>query len=340
MDNIDTFGKWFLEFEKRNECCLGLVGIYDENKTLEPRLYHHARYDAVSALLSYLDELDLIEPARHLPKIPYRSEPGLPRQLFSFFIYLITSFTRLSPRKVRVTVKGWPRQPVKMEQARIAWRIFDEGQSKMISELAEQNKSNINSYLLSKLIYHLDPIWVNKNSKICVGIPISLHKDIKVGLAPVNKFSVVDIWLDESTTAKVINQLINEKLKRNKHYVNWTSYNLPRYIGTWFYDYMMIMIGYYQQRNILFSNLGSWSNESGNAVFLIPPVFHYNPVSVGVLSWGNKISIALQVHPHMDLNAGILEDMMDDWSTDLISKDNIHHWASSRTTGNLNFINK
>lgn len=338
MENIYTVGKWFQEFEKRNECCHGITGIYDNNKNLETRIYPHTVYDAMSVLLSYLEELDFADPSAHLPRIPTRPVPGLPVQIFSLLGYLVTSLLRPSPRMLRMKATGWPREPVNVEKARIAWRVIGEEQSRLITEYTKAHKININSYMLSKLIINLGPIWVNEKRKIAVAIPVSLHNDISVCAGPTNRFSLIDIQVDELTKPEAIGKQIDGRLKRNDHFSNWCCYNGPRYLGTWLYDFVNSMMGHARSGKIMFSNLGSWSVTSSNAVFMIAPAFHFIPVSVTIMSWGKKFSLAIQIHPHVDLNADELENIMDRWSSDLIESGDIRYWSSSRTVGKLNFI--
>jgi len=333
MDNVDPVGIWFQEFEKRHECSDIIVGIYQDDKSLETRLYPHARYDGVSILLSYLAELDLADPDAHLPCIPRRSFPGFARKLKSLIVYLVSMYTRAPSRKMKTAPMKWPVNPVKVEKARTAWRIFDEVHSNVIVEKA---RGDVNSYILSKLIPHTGHIWAKQNRKISVCIPVSLHNTLAVGQAPFNMSSLVAINLDESTTGEEINRKIKCELTRNMHLGAWLSLHVSRYVGPWYFDYVLTNGGNLLTHSLIYSNLGRWSPQSKNAVFFIPPVNHSNPVCTGILSWGNKISIAIQTHPHMKLASNTLEDMVDNWSANLIENDNIHYWASSRTTDDLN----
>jgi hypothetical protein len=337
VDNIDTVGHWFERIEKLNENCSVITGIYNEAKNLDTRLYPHARYDGVSILLEYLNELGVKDLAQHLPRTPERPEPGLFRQLTAFFVYAAGSYIRPWPRKIRLHTCNLPIQPVKAEKNRMAWRIFSQDQSMQIMNTAKQSGGNLNSYFLGRLIPHLEPIWADKRRKISVGIPVSLREKLALGQSPHNRVSVIDIWLDETSTPQDITGQIQNALKRNRHFASWISLNLPRYIGKWFYDYVLTIWGYNQRRNLIYSNLGDWSAASSSAVFFIPPVFVYSPVSIGVMTWGEKISLAIQVHPHVEMGQDKLEEIMDSWSKDLLSENNFSYWASSRTIDNPAF---
>ncbi|MGY8816038.1 MAG: hypothetical protein ACKVHQ_15200 [Gammaproteobacteria bacterium] len=340
LNNIDTFGQWFVEFEKRNENCDGIAGIYNEKKQLETRLYPHARYDAVSILMDCLKELGVKDLVQHLGNIPIRPGPGIIKQIAAFIIYSISSTVRPAPRKAKMHTSGWPKQPLKVEKNRIAWRIFEKDQSNNISAIAKKTGGNINSYLIAGFIQHLSSIWVDKKQKISIGIPVSLYEKLTPGQPPCNRFAITDIQVDESVTSETIKQMINSNLASNKHYANWISYNLPKYLGAWVFKYFLLTTGHYQKRNMIFSNLGDWSRSLDNGIFLIPPVFHYNPISVAVLTWGGKLSIAIQVHPHLNIDSHKLEKIMDDWTNELSNEESVSYWASSRTINNLNIKNK
>jgi hypothetical protein len=339
-NNIDTFGQWFVEYEKRNECCDGIAGTYDKNKNLEIRLYPHARYDGYSALMEHIGELNKKVVEQHLLNTACRNPPKISRQLLLFFKFLATLPFRPRPRKMKMKAAGWPKQPNKVKKERIAWRIFDIDESKKILKFSKENKTTLNSYLLANIIQHLDPIWVNKKRNISIGIPISLHANLGSIQIPRNRFSIIDIWLNESNTHTEINRQIKSNLRRGMHFAAWFSYNLPQYIGSWFYSYFLLTADMFQSRNILYTYLGNWDAMSGTGLFTIPPVIYYIPISVSAINWEGKLAITLQLHPHIDITNDGIETIIESWARDLLRDDSVRYWASSSATKELNIRRK
>jgi len=340
LNEIDTVGRWFIEFEKRNECCDGIFGIYDSNNCRpQIRLYPHARYDGYSVMNEYLRELGEKDLPDHLKNTTSRKMPSLYKQVIIFFKFLTTLPLRPHSRKMKLKINGWPKNPLATKRERIAWRIFDKSDSERILAFSKKNNSTLNSYLIAKLINNINPIWANKKNKIIAGVTVSLHKNLGFGPIPSNKFSTIDIWLDESTSPYDINLKIKNNLKRRMHIASWIGYHLPKYIGSWFYGYFLLMIKYVQNRNIVFTNVGKWKANSRKSIFLIPPVFHHNPISIGVITWEEKLSIAIQFHPHLEIDLDSIEDIIENWSKELLCKDAIQYIESSRNINNLSIIN-
>lgn len=331
MDKIDTFGKWFLVFKDRNECCDGIIGVYNRDGHLQTRLYPHARYDGYSILNEYLAESGhtgvFQEPT---------NTPGRLRQLKAFVAYLVTLPLRPPFRRLRLLSRGWPTSPLVVTKDRIAWRIFSEADTQTIAAGAKQDKVTLNASLIAGLMKHLGPLWADNSGSIVTGLTVSLHKMVGIDKVPRNRFSIIDIRLDESVTAEEVNRRIHQSLRHDRHLASWVSYHLPDYLGDWFYRYFLLTINWFQNRNIVFTNVGEWSAGNGHALFLIPPVFHYNPVSVGMIIWEGKLAISIQVHPHVDVSNVEIETIMDNWSSELMRADHIHFRESSATVSDLN----
>jgi hypothetical protein len=331
LDKIDTFGKWFLVFKNRNECCDGIFGVYDRNGQLETRLYPHARYDGYSVMNEYLAESGVNGVFR-----PPGNSPGISRQLKAFLAYLAGLPFRPKSRRLRLHTRGWPVSPFPVAKDRIAWRIFSEADTQKITSIAKLNQVPLNALLIAGLVPQLRPLWVDDTGSIVAGVTVSLHKMVGIDRVPRNRFSIIDITLDDSIAPVEINRRIHKALRRDRHLASWISYHLPDYLGDWFYQYFLLTIAWFQNRNIVFTNVGEWSAGNNKVLFLIPPVFHYNPVSVGIIVWEGKLSIALQVHPHVDASTGRIESIMDNWSRALLSVDNIDYCESSATVSDLN----
>jgi len=331
LDKIDTFGKWFLVFKNRNECCDGIFGVYDKSGHLETRLYPHARYDGYSVMNEYLAESGVTGVFREPG-----NTPGLFRQLKAFTAYLVSMPFRPQSRRLRLLYRGWPTSPLTVAKDRIAWRIFSEADTQKIAACAKQDKVTLNASLIAGLIKHLDPLWADNTGSIVAGVTVSLHKMVGIDKVPRNRFSIIDIRLDESVAADEINRRIHKALRHDRHLASWLSYHLPDYLGAWFYRYFLLTIGWFQNRNVVFTNVGEWSAENGHALFLIPPVFHYNPVSVGIIIWEGKLSLAIQVHPHVAVSNAQIETIMDNWSSELMRVDDIRFRESSAMVSDLN----
>ena len=331
MDKIDTFGKWFLVFRDRNECCDGIFGVYDSTGRLETRLYPHARYDGYSVMNEYLAESGVSGELRK----PGHA-PGMARQLKAFVAYLVALPFRPRSRRLRLHTRGWPSAPIAVSNDRIAWRIFSAEDTQKITAAAKQDKVPLNALLIAGLVRHLGPLWTDHSGSIVAGVTVSLHKMVGIDSVPRNRFSIIDIQVDESVTTAEINRRIKRTLRRDRHLASWLSYHLPDYLGDWFYQYFLLTIAWFQNRNIVFTNVGEWSAGNGHALFLIPPVFHYNPVSVGIIIWEGKLSLAIQVHPHVQVSKEQIETIMDNWSRALLSVDAIRFHESSATVSDLN----
>ncbi len=331
MDKIDTFGKWFLVFKDRNECSDGIFGVYDRDGNLETRLYPHARYDGYSVMNEYLAEFAVSGIFRGVG-----NQPGRYRLLKAFMAYLVSLPFRPRSRRLRLHTRGWPSSPLQVDRDRIAWRIFSEADTQKIAGYAKQDKVILNSLLIGGLVKHLGPLWADNIGSIVAGVTVSLHKMVGIDKVPRNRFSIIDVPLDESVAPDEINRRIHQSLRRDRHLASWVSYHLPEYLGAWFYQYFLLTIAWFQNRNVVFTNVGEWSAANGQALFLIPPVFHYNPVSVGIIVWEDKLAISIQVHPHVDVSNDQIEMIMDHWSSELMRTDNIRFRESSTTVSDLN----
>jgi hypothetical protein len=256
-----------------------------------------------------------------LPKLPQIKHPAPPswRWLVKFLPKALKPRRKISWGKLGNGAKG---QSSRSEPPpALAWHVFDEHTTTQVRRVCRKNGFTVNSFLVKHLTKAIRPSLQDEASVVPWGLPINVRGKILRDRDTANYATYVSINVASFETVHDIHKQIYGAMGRGEHWANWHTYALsnplPRFIKKWLVKKHLAM----SQWNVgSFSNLGDWDAEKniqqhecdGSWVFT-PPVFHFQHLGAGCVTFQNKLSIAIQAHPELTIDPAVTREWVANW---------------------------
>lgn len=197
----------------------------------------------------------------------------------------------------------------------VATICFSEKSTNQLLSWAKKNKISLNSLLLWSLDSTTRTLLLTDNQTRAWLIPVNMRGGIPISNPSFNYTASLNLRLKNNLSVAEFDQYIKQLYAQGQQWGSWLYSNFSQYLpASWvkrlFKNYKSCWLG-------VFSNLGSWSdsntqedisaqNSSSNNAFTaaesvhwgaISPSTPFNPVAVVALTWNNKLTLTLRVHP-------------------------------------------
>lgn len=175
---------------------------------------------------------------------------------------------------------------------------FDKDMTEQLLQSAKSKSVSINSLLLWSLDRIARESLLSNNELRAWLIPVNMRGGLKIENPSFNYTASLNLRLNKKSDLKSIDRQIKKLYSQGQQWGAWLYSNFNRYFPQWciqllFKKYKSCWLG-------VFSNLGSWSSaeDSQNIQWsIISPATPYNPIASEVLTWNNKLTLSLRIHP-------------------------------------------
>ncbi len=282
---------------------------------------HHANNDGVGAITKILEKEG--HQVTEQPQI--RARP--PLSLFSKLKLLkefidLTKSVDLKWKKKRRDTRGIPET--------FCLCLLTPKQTQDLHHRAEQEKVSLNSWLLFNLDAACNDLILSSNSERKWISPINMRAD-KEKVYSNQSASIIVNFLKKNSIANSPRNLhteIKSYLSRNLHWGSYLYSNMAMFIGK--RGTLKVADRIKEVGTGVFSNLGSWPsqgiqiNKSASKLYnrraVIAPATQILPIATTAWQWGERLSLSLQLHPSLNLEAQYSLELLRKW-TELIGLD-------------------
>ena len=175
----------------------------------------------------------------------------------------------------------------------------------MLIYFVNKNKISENAYILSIVNNLLLPKLKHQEGEGKWLIPINMRGNISRQNEKQNISSGIYISTPNQVTPSIIKEKIKTGFQNKEHWINWWTFHVSLLLSKKF----MAKISLKSSQNSFFygsfTNMGRWNHEQfvdSNKIkdlyfYVAPPGTPNYPIGLGAMTWFNKLSLTLKVHP-------------------------------------------
>jgi len=203
----------------------------------------------------------------------------------------------------------------------VAWHLFEETETNQIRRACRKGGVTVNSFLLKHLTKAVRPFLQDQASVVPWMVPVNLRGKVKRDRDTANFSSYVGVKVCSYETVHDIHQKIYAALGRGEHWANWYGYESGRLLGKGLKK-NLITSGRAMPEWYLggFSNLGDWDADKKIAAsdceggwLFTPPVLRIQLVGAGCVTFQNRLSLTIQVHPELTTDPAVPQAWVNNW---------------------------
>lgn len=316
MKPFDPIKPWFVSAEETGEYIGIRFGRVPPGKT-EPEwiFLPHKEVDGIGGLADILRRK-----GAQLPRLPQIKHPAAP----SRFAVLKTLPKFLTPqnklkwgpieRATRVSTNSEP-------PSAVAWHVFDESSTTQIRRVCRKACITVNSFLLKHLTKAIRPFLEDQSSVVPWMVPVNLRGKVNRERDIDNHSSYVSVNVRPYDTVHDVHRKTYAALEDGDHWANWYAYESSRFLSAGMRRYLIRTEKYMAQWHIgAFSNLGDWDSEKkitqsdclGGWLFC-PPVLRCQHLGTGCVTFQNRLSLLIQVHPELTTSSAVPKAWIQNW---------------------------
>jgi NRPS condensation-like uncharacterized protein len=203
----------------------------------------------------------------------------------------------------------------------VAWHVFDEAATTQIRRVCRKGTFTVNSFLLKHLTKAIRPSLRYESSDVPWMVPINLRGKVERERDTDNFTSYVGVRLCSFDTVHDVHRKIYAALGRGEHWANWYSYEAARPLSGPMRKYLLNKELAMSQWNLgSFSNLGDWDSdktmtqsECEGAWLFAPPVLRSQKVGAGCVTFQNRLTLTIQVHPELSSKPEVPRGWIQNW---------------------------
>jgi hypothetical protein len=203
----------------------------------------------------------------------------------------------------------------------VAWHVFDEPTTLRTRQACRKSGITLNSFLLDKLTKAIRPHLDDPDSMVPWMIPVNLRGKVVRERDTANYSSYISVKIRPREKVQDIHRNIYAALERGEHWANWYSYKLGRFATHGIKKFLIARELAISQWNLGgFSNLGDWDPEKKitqpeclGAWLFCPPVLRFQRIGAGCLTFQNRLSLLIHVHPELTTDSAIPNAWMQNW---------------------------
>jgi hypothetical protein len=203
----------------------------------------------------------------------------------------------------------------------IAWHIFEETETIQIRRACRKGGVTVNSFLLKHLTKAVRSFLQDESSVVPWMVPVNLRGKVTRDRDTANFSSYIGVKVCSYETVQDIHHKIYQALARGEHWANWYAYDSGKFLGKGLKKHL-ITTGRCMPEWYLggFSNLGDWDAEKkitesacAGAWIFSPPVLRCQAVGAGCVTFQNRLSLAIQLHPELATDPALPRSWMHNW---------------------------
>lgn len=312
----DAIASWFRAAEDIGEFIGIRFGRLPAGAT-EPEwtFLRHTDYDGIGGFAELLRSR-----GANIDRLPQIKHPVSPS-----WLSLLRELPKfLQPRKrvkwalppTDYTADGNPKPP-----PAVAWHVFDETSTVQIRRACRKSGVTVNSFLLKHLTKAIRPFLADQSSVVPWMIPINVRGKVNRKRDTSGHTSYVGVKVRSYETARDVHRNIYDALGRGEHWANWRMYLMGRFM-TASMRRLVVASGWGTSQYLIgsFSNLGDWDPEcqitqpdcQGPWVFT-PLSFRCLHIAAGCVTFQNRLSLAIQVHPCVTSEPAVPQTWIHNW---------------------------
>ena len=310
-------GRWFASAEEAGE----FVGIRFgriAGAATEPewQYFSHAYFDGIGAFAEILRKDGAI-----LPTLPQISHP----RTASVLPLIRVLREHFGPReRLRWReMAGSPSEPSSPSAAprACAWHLFDRETTERLRSACRAMEVTVGSLLLQHLAAAIAPSLENPMAEQSWIVPVNLRGQLQHPREVDNHVSYVSVPVAPDQSARDVHRSIYARLDAGEHWGHWLSVELTKFGGAPLRRKLLAWDQFTSQCNLgAFSNLGVWQSDrpvfspGGDEAWLFaPPVLPCSLVGAGCVTFGNRLSLLIQVHATLTTDAAIPAEWIRNW---------------------------
>jgi hypothetical protein len=275
----------------------------------------HSEFDGIGGLAALLRQRGAVLPRLAQLKHPASSSPLA-------LIRLLPDY--LGPRRrLRWMLEDGQPQPSHRQQAplALAWHVFGEHATMSIRRVCRKVSVTVNSFLLKHLTKAIRSSLQDQSAVVPWMIPVNLRGRVAREQDVQNHSSYVSVRLRSYDTVYDVHHCIYRALARGEHWANWHAYKLGGWITAGMRRFLIRVEHATAQWNVGgFSNLGDWDPERQitephcrGCWLFAPPVLRCQMLGVGCVTFQNRLSLLIQVHPELTTNPIVPRKWIEAW---------------------------
>lgn len=316
----DPIQQWFASAEELGEYIGIRFGQLAPGQT-EPDWYFlkHTEFDGIGGLAHLLRERGA--PIGRLPQIKHATQPSL------------ASILRMTPRYLGPRRKlAWcplpgPTRPSTATAAptAVAWQTLDETTTTRIRHVCRQAEFTVNSFLLKHLSKAVRPSLQDESALMPWMIPVNLRGKVNRDSDTANHSSYVSVRIGAYDTVHNVHRKIYQSISHGEHWANWFSYKTGAVVPAALRRLAIRTGRAVSQWNVGgFSNLGNWDSDrltkDARALgdwYFSPPVLRCQMIGAGCVTFQNRLSLVIQVHPELTTDSTVPRQWMAAWINEI-----------------------
>ena len=203
----------------------------------------------------------------------------------------------------------------------VAWHVFDEASTTQIRRVCRRAGVTVNSFLLKHLTKAIRPFLKDQSSVVPWMVPVNLRGKVIRDRDTANFSSYVGVKIKSYETVHDVHRNVYAALESGEHWANWHAYQLGRFANNSMRKFLISTDRAMSQWNLgSFSNLGDWdegkkiteSDCLGGWLFT-PPVLRCQLVGAGCVTFQNRLSLTLQIHPELTIDSKVPREWIEHW---------------------------
>lgn len=204
----------------------------------------------------------------------------------------------------------------------VSWHTFSVEETQRIREASRRSSVTVNSILLAHLDSTIRRDLENPDHPLFWMVPVNLRGKVTRSTDEENHSSYITAKLEKEDKLNQIHHKIHLKLKTGQHLLTWKTYSLGLILASPIKKKLIRMNRVMSEPCLgSFSNLGQWDPEgswTGNRLagdwFFCPPVLRCQPIGAGCVTFQNRLTLTVQVHPEAAINTELTEGWMKAWT--------------------------
>jgi NRPS condensation-like uncharacterized protein len=313
---FDPIESWFIAAEELGEYIGIRFGRVSPGATDPEWIFlRHTEFDGIGGFADILRQR-----GAQLPRLAAIKHPHHPS-----WMPLIKSVPKLlkSRHPLKWGQLGGEKQPTTNSKPppAVAWHVFEETETTQVRRACRKGGVTVNSFLLKHLSKAVRPDLQDEAAVIPWMVPVNLRGKVKRGSDTSNHSSYIGVKVCSYETVHDIHQKIYAALGRGEHWANWYAYESGRLLSHGakkkFVETGRCMPEWYLGG---FSNLGDWDAEKkitapgclGGWIFT-PPVLRCQLLGAGCVTFQNRLSLTIQVHPELTTSSAVPETWVRNW---------------------------
>jgi hypothetical protein len=312
----DVISPWFLAAEELGEYIGIRFGRLAPGATEPEWIFRrHSETDGIGGFAEILRQR-----GAELERLPQLRHPAPASSLAA--AKLLPKFMKPRERiKWRPMKGGTQNSTSKQPPQAVAWHVFDEPTTIAVRRVCRRAGVTVNSFLVKHLTKAIRPFLEDESSIVPWMIPVNMRGKVSFSRDADNHSSYVGIKVRSYETVYDVHKNIYAALGKGEHWSNWQVYQLSRITSNGMRKFLIRKELAMSQWNLGgFSNLGDWDAENkitqpdcqGSWLFC-PPVLRCQLVGAGSLTFQNRLSLVIQIHPELTTNSEVPAAWMENW---------------------------